>query len=166
LAISAMVKIVKQYPRTGLIIVGNGSEKARLRLKTKNYQLQSNVIFEPWNNDLDSYYQSADLFLLTSNYEGWGMTVIEAANFGLPIIMTDVGCAGEIIKNEESGIIIGVGDEKALAEAMIKLIKERNFGKKIGEEARKVVLSLPDRKQNLDLYKKSFSSLIQCQKLF
>ena len=161
LAIRAMAEIVKQYPKTGLIIVGDGPEKISLQLTVKKHQLQSGVVFEPWHKDLSSYYRSADLFLLTSNYEGWGMTVIEAANFYLPVIMTDVGCAGEIIKNEESGIIIKVGDEKALTEAIIRLAREDNFRKKLGEEAKKAIASLPDREQNLDLYKKSFNSLVQ-----
>ena len=87
------------------------------------------------------------------------MAIIEAASFGLPIIMTDVGCAGEIIKNEESGIIIPVGDKKALAAAMTKLIQNKNFGKKMGEQAQRTVLSLPNQEQNLVLYKKSFNNL-------
>ena len=98
-------------------------------------------------------------FLLTSNYEGWGLAIIEAASFGLPIIMTDVGCAGEIIKNEESGIIIPVGDKKALAAAMTKLIQNKNFGKKWASKPKERRYHYQINEQNLVLYKKSFNNL-------
>jgi glycosyltransferase involved in cell wall biosynthesis len=157
LAISAMLEIVKKYPKAGLLIVGEGKEKKRLENLIKKLNLDLNVLFESWVLDLSSYYKTADLFLLTSNYEGWGMTVIEAAACGCPIVMTDVGCAGEFIKNEENGLIVKVNDKQALIQAMERIITDRNFGKKISEEAERSVLSLPNLEQYLDLYKKSFT---------
>ena len=74
-------------------------------------------------------------FLLTSNYEGWGMAVVEAASLGLPIIMTDVGCAGELIKNKESGIVIPVNNQSKLEEAMIRIINDENLRKELIEGA-------------------------------
>jgi len=78
LAIEAMAKIIKNYPKTGLVIVGSGAEKENLKFKIKNLKLQDSVRLEPWTEDLASYYKSADLFLLTSNYEGWGLAIVEA----------------------------------------------------------------------------------------
>ena len=59
-----------------LLIVGDGSELTKL--KAISHKLKANVIFSPWADDLPSYYKTADLFLLTSNYEGYGRTVVEA----------------------------------------------------------------------------------------
>src|SRR3989338_6471286 len=93
-----------------LLIVGDGPELKTLKLQTTNYKLQTNIIFEHAVDfeTLVSYYKTADLFLLTSNYEGYGRTVIEAAAAGCSVVMTDVGIAGEIIHNDESGIIVPV----------------------------------------------------------
>lgn len=102
LAIDAMCEVVKQSPKVGMIIVGEGPELSALKLQTKNYKLKTNVIFEPWTNDVASYYKTADLFLNTSRYEGYGRTLLEAAVCGLPIVSTDVGIIREV-----GGVIVG-----------------------------------------------------------
>lgn len=90
-----------------LLIVGNGPEEKKLKLKTMNYKLRTNVIFESWTDDLFSYYKTCDLFLLTSNYEGYGMALVEAAASGARIISSDVGVAREILENEA---VFKIGD--------------------------------------------------------
>ena len=94
LAIELMPKFLKQEPKTGLIIVGSGPEEKKL--KAKSAKLKNNIIFEPWSDDLPSYYKTADLFLNTSWYEGYGMTLVEAKAAGCPVLSTDVGVAREI----------------------------------------------------------------------
>ncbi len=161
LQIRAMKEVVKIYPRTELWIAGDGPERKKLETESRKSNMSNNIKFLGWKENLEDFYRQADAFLLTSNYEGWGLVVIEAASFRLPIIMTDVGCAGEVIKNGESGIVIEVGDKEALITAMMKLIQDRNLSEKIGEGAKRAVLSLPNLEQSLDLYKKSFDNFIQ-----
>ena len=120
MAIEAMKEVVKERPKTGLIIVGDGPEREALELKTTNYKLKTNIIFENWTDDLASYYKTADLFLLTSNYEGYGRTIIEAMAANCPIVMTDVGLAGEVVKNYYNGIIVPAGDKKEMKEAILR----------------------------------------------
>jgi len=90
LAISAMKDMTKKYPKIGLVIVGSGSEK-------KNLKLNNNVVLDGWRDKetIYSYYKSADLLLVTSDYEGYGLTIIEALASGLPVLSTDVGIARE-----------------------------------------------------------------------
>ena len=116
--------------------------------------------FLGWKNNLSEYYGKADVFVLTSNSEGWGMAVIEAAIAGLPIIMTDVGCAGEVIKNNESGLIIPVGDKQKLVETIMKLIDDESLRKKLGVNAGLAVAELPNKEQILELYKKSWQKAL------
>ena len=109
LQIRAMAKLVEsekskvESKKIELWIVGDGPEKSNLKSKISKLKLENNVKLLGWQNDTDKFYSQADVFLLTSDYEGWGMVAVEAANYGLPIIMTDVGCAGELIENEKSG---------------------------------------------------------------
>ncbi len=127
LAIEAMLKLVSKYPKAGLIIVGDGPEKNDLELKVRNLKLADNIFFESWSNDLVSYYKTADLFLLTSNYEGYGMTVVEALSSGLPVIMTDVGCAGDVLINNEDGLILPVDDLDKLVSSIEKFLSDRDL---------------------------------------
>ncbi|MFC1757083.1 glycosyltransferase [Patescibacteria group bacterium] len=110
-AITTMSDVVVNYPKTGLIIVGDGSQRKALKSQITRYKLQNNAILEQWTTDLTSYYKTCDLFLLTSNYEGYGMTLIEASAAGCNIISTDVGIADEVLEKEN---IFRQGDKKGL----------------------------------------------------
>lgn len=119
LAISAFKEILPKFPKTGLIIVGSGSEKQNYLLLIADCGLQNNVIMENWTDDIASYYKTVDLFLLTSNYEGYGRTLIEAAAAERKIISTDVGVAPEILEKEN---IFEVGSENDLVKKLIAAI--------------------------------------------
>lgn len=121
LAIEAMREMIKQRPKTGLIIVGSGPEAEKLKLKIANCKLENSIILESWTDDLSSYYKTADLFLLTSLYEGYGMTLVEARAAGCPIVSTDVGIAREILPAEN---IISNNDEKVLARKIILVLAD------------------------------------------
>ncbi len=156
LAIEAMVEVVKGYPRTGLIIVGSGSQERNLKFEIENLKLSGNVAVEPWSDDLASYYKTADLFLVTSNYEGWGMASVEALGAGCPVVMTDVGCAGELIQNGKNGLVVPVGDKAALADAVEKILSETGVRQALVSAGQETIKSLPTKEQYLSEYKKSW----------
>ena len=99
-------------------------------------------MIEPWRDDLASFYKSFDVFLLPSNYEGWGRAVIEAMAAGLPVVMTDVGLAGEVVKNNENGIVVPVGDRVRFVSAVIALARNPALRRRIAEEAAHTVHNL------------------------
>jgi glycosyltransferase involved in cell wall biosynthesis len=158
LQIEAMAELAKKYPKAELWIVGDGQEKENLKLKIENLELNEKIklLGQKNNNKLTEIYEIADVFLLTSNQEGWGLAVIEAANHSLSIIMTDVGCAGEVIKNGESGLVIPVGDKKMLVAAMSKLARDSDLRKTLGERAHQAALTLPDKEETARLYRLSW----------
>ena len=143
-----------------LWIIGDGECEKKLKFEVKKLGLENYVKFWGWQTDLEKFYNNSDVFLLTSNYEGWGVVVIEAVSYGLPIIMTDVGCAGEFIINNENGVVIPIGDQKLLEYKMIDLIENNNLRKKLSENAKKSVSKLLTKEQTLDLYKKSWEKAI------
>lgn len=119
LAQEAMAKLVKKWPEVGLVIVGAGPELENLKFQVTRLRLQANVIFEPWieKQTLWSYAKTADLFLLTSWYEGYGVALVEAQAAGCPIVSTDVGVAREI------GATIAPFDAPALASLIVDKLK-------------------------------------------
>jgi len=156
LQIEAMAEVVKKYPDAELWIVGDGAERKKLEDRSKKLELQKNIKFLGWQENLEKYYNAADAFVLTSDSEGWGLVVIWAAAAGLPIIMTEVGCADEVIKDGESGLIIPVGDGQALKWAMIRIIEDENLRKRLGANAKLAVEKLPTKDETLARYKKSW----------
>lgn len=98
LAIKVFARIVKKYPKAGLIIVGDGKEKERLMFHVSRFKIRDSVVFEGWKKDVTSYYKTADVFLQTSNYEGYGLSFLEAFLSSATIVTTDVGIAGDIVR--------------------------------------------------------------------
>ena len=150
LAIDAMAEVVKHYPMAGLLIIGDGPQHEALKLQITNYKLQKNIVLENWTNDLSSYYKTADLFLLTSNYEGYGRTLIEAASVGCKIISSDVGVADEILPEEN---IFEPGNKEQLKEKIIKAIKGE-----IKMSNTQCLTKMPTKEQYLQAYKKSWEN--------
>jgi glycosyltransferase involved in cell wall biosynthesis len=121
LALNTFAEVLKKYPKTGLIIVGDGSKKQKLMFHASRLILQKNVVFEGWQNNLVSYYKTADIFLQTSNYEGYGLSLMEAYAAGLPIVATNVGIVGDIVSGE--GIsMCKIDDEECLTSALSSAI--------------------------------------------
>ncbi len=120
LAVEATAEAIKDYPKTGLIIIGNGPEQKNLKFQISNLKINENIIMEDWTDDLASYYKTADLFLLTSNYEGYGRTIIEAVVSGCGVISSKVGIADEILLKEN---IFEVGNKEQLKEKIIKAVR-------------------------------------------
>jgi len=149
-----MKNILKKYPKTGLVIVGSGPEEKKL--KSIAGKMKDNIIFEPWTNNLSSYYKTASLFLLTSNYEGFARTVIEASASSCPIVMTDVGIAGEIIKDGYSGFVVPVGDKEALEKALLKIIRDKLLFNELVSSAEYMTAVLFDKQEYLNAYKISW----------
>ena len=124
LAIDVMREIVKNNHKVGLVIVGDGSLLKSLELKTKNLKLETNIVFEGWQKDLFSYYKTADLFLFTSNYEGYGMSLIEASASGCPILTTDVGLVGSVLREGDIKVC-KIGDKDCFVAEIKKLLKDK-----------------------------------------
>ena len=126
LAISAWIDVVRTFPKAGLVIVGKGSLEPNLKAMVVESGLAKSVIFENWvdKKTLYSYYKSADLFLNTSLFEGYGLTLKEASLAKCPIISTDVGIANEV------GATITSFDSVELAskiKAFFMNLKKRNY---------------------------------------
>lgn len=159
LQLEALRDLVKKNGNIELWLVGDGAEKENYKFQITNYKLDKYVRFFGWVNDrdeLDNIYQSADCFLLTSNSEGWGMAVVDAMKYSLPIIMTDVGLAGEVVINNESGLVIPVCDKEALVENMKKIMINEDLREKLGKNARLALNNLPTEEETYKLYKQSW----------
>ena len=147
LGIKVFQQVLRDYPKTGLVIIGDGPDskklmKLALRLCSVQAKLKA-IIIEPWTNELASYYKTANCLLLTSNYEGYGLTFVEAAAAGCPIVATNVGIAREV-----TDYVCEVGDMECLSENLVKVLS--------GDYKPPRLPELPTKEEYLDGYKKSW----------
>lgn len=117
-----------------------------------------NVIALGYVKDLSSCYAACDVVVLPSWHEGFGYSLLEGAAASKPLIGTKIPGIDSIIVDNKNGLLLPVGDEQALAEALIAFRDDANLRKRFGANARKRVEEFFDRKilmeKLLDYYKK------------
>lgn len=135
-AIEAFKIVAQKYSDAIFTIVGDGSERKSLELEAKSLELEEKVKFVGWKNNLEDYYKNADIYISTSLYEGYGISTIEAGIFGLDLVLSDTGVAGDIYKNEDSALICDALDVKCFARNILRLLEDKNLAEKISRRAK------------------------------
>lgn len=135
-AIMMMEKLVKHLPESHLYIIGGGHENIVQKMKEMIDQksLGKYVSLEGFTLDVANYYSKADLFICTSEYEGWSLTIGEAMTYHLPVVSYDMPYLEFFIDGR--GIIpVPQGNYSEMATEVEKLLRDRKLLNKIGEEA-------------------------------
>jgi len=145
--IEMMREFISVCPRVLLVLVGDGVDKKKYEVLIAKYKLEKYVTIESLVHNLPSFLKSFDLFLSSSNYEGWGRVVIEAMAAGLPVVMTDVGLAGEVLRNGENGIVVPVGDRKTMLEACTFIFRNPEKRKEFMTRGREAIMQFPASSQ-------------------
>jgi glycosyltransferase involved in cell wall biosynthesis/GT2 family glycosyltransferase len=144
----AIPEVLEEVPDAQFYIVGKDTDLAPSGGSYKNYLLKnldkkchSNVKFIGYIEDrkLKNYYKDCNLFVAPSLYESFGLIFLEAMGWGKPVIGCDIGGIPEIVKDGMNGILIKPDDEKSLAEAIIRLLTDRDLRSKMGASGRRKV---------------------------
>lgn len=124
------VEILKaKFPGLKLLLVGDGPERKNLELEVNNLGLNENVLFLGEKRDLGVYYGLADIFVLPSVNEGFGLTVVEAMSNKLLVVATRVGGVPEIINDGVNGFLVETKNENFLASVITKALSLESFEK-------------------------------------
>ena len=135
--INAFEKVYQDYPDYELYIYGEGKLREVLTRQVHKLKL-TEAVFLPGNvSDIHEKMADAELFVLSSNYEGLSNALLEAMMMGLPCISTDCAGSNEVIENEKNGLLVPVGDTNKLANAMKRLIADKDFARELGNNAKR-----------------------------
>ena len=99
-----------------LDIVGEGPEESLYRELIKEYKLENRIIVHPFTNNIQSYYSRAQIYVLSSRWEGFGLVLVEAMAHGLPVISSDLPTSKEILG--DFGMFFRNGDIEELAKQL------------------------------------------------
>ena len=140
LLIRAFKRFHESFPEYRLFIYGEGPEREHDEALIKELNLENCVLLPGAINNVTETIRKASLYVLSSDFEGMPNALMEAMAVGLPCISTDCPCGGprELIRNGENGMLVPVGDEKALAKAMLYMIENYAEVKAMGGEAVKI----------------------------
>ena len=148
---------LQEHPRALLLIVGSGSQKMALKDLSESLGIEKNILFQ---NNLTREYEIADVLLLTSNYEGYGLVALEALHYGVPVIMTDVGVAGEVVRGGENGLVVPVGDKEKLSAALVRYAKDMVLQEHLKNGAKNTPLPYQSKEEYRDKLKHSWETCV------
>lgn len=118
-----------------LIIVGDGSERARLEAIAASLGCKERVIFTGQVSDVHTFYALADVFVLPSHSEGSPNVLLEAMAANLPVVATAVGGVPEIVENNERALLVPPNDPPSLATAIARLLTDRELAQRLTANA-------------------------------
>lgn len=146
LLLSAFQKVSSLFPNYKLHIYGDGELRDQLWKMTVKMGLKDKVVFHGLVKDVLSQINKASIFVSSSDYEGISNAMLEALALGIPTICTDcpIGGARMTIKNGVNGLLVPVGDKNALADAIIRLLEDSQYAKKLGDKGREIVIGLSE----------------------
>ena len=119
--LKAARSLAESYPDIHFVLVGSGCDETRIRDAGKDLD---NLSFTGWVDNVGDYLAAFDLFILPSLKEGLGSILLDAMQFGLPIVASEVGGIPDIIKDSENGSLVSPGDSGALLDAIVCLYKD------------------------------------------
>ncbi|WP_412706339.1 GalNAc-alpha-(1-_4)-GalNAc-alpha-(1-_3)-diNAcBac-PP-undecaprenol alpha-1,4-N-acetyl-D-galactosaminyltransferase [Aeromonas rivipollensis] len=125
--LTAWSAVTKKYPEWRLKIVGDGEDREMLEKLRIDLGISHTTELHPKTNDISLHYQQAAFFVLSSRFEGFGLVLVEAQAFGLPVISFDCDMGpAEIIRHEITGWLCEKNNVNSLSEAMISAINDIN----------------------------------------
>jgi N-acetyl-alpha-D-glucosaminyl L-malate synthase BshA len=107
-----------------LLLVGEGPERLFIQQLVRELKLGADVHFLGEQDQLEPLFFCADLFLLPSEQESFGLTALEAMNCGVPVIATDIGGLPEVVVHGETGYLFPVGDIAGMAASAVSLLSD------------------------------------------
>ncbi len=140
--IRAFAKIASEFPRWNLKIIGEGILRPNLELLVKSLDISSRVSMPGTMQSIGHAYQRADLFVIPSHYEAFGLATAEAMTYGLPVVgFSDCPGTNELIESGKTGILVdqSCNPEVSLANALRLLLENSELRSKLGSAARKSI---------------------------
>jgi len=138
--IQAAKILVKEVPDLKILLVGDGPSKGKIKSLIEKFNLKKNVIIKENvpNENMPEVYQKSDIFVLPSLNEGVPKTLLEAMACGIPVIISEFPHLEELIKN--AGLTFPKGDVHALADKIMRLIRDRELAKELGNNGRNKIV--------------------------
>ena len=136
--IEAMTLIINKVPNVVFIVAGSGPHMNQLKSLVNAFNLEDKVKFTGHidTDTLSAFYKSADLTVVPSLYEPFGMVVLESMAMGTPTIVADTGGLSEIVVHEETGLKFEPGNPESLADAILRILTDKDLANRLTSDAK------------------------------
>ena len=132
--------VVQQVPQAKFLFVGEGALKEFLLSKTRELGVAEHVVYAGFRQDIPVVMKALTVLVLPSIVEGFGYVLIEAMAAGKPVVATNVSSIPEIVRHNESGLLVEIHNQQQLAAALVALLQNEGMAKGMGQKGREIVL--------------------------
>lgn len=140
-------RVHQVFPHVHFLVVGRAEDEEdrkreeKLKFLVKEMGLLTSVSFLGYREDLPDVMAALDLLVVATEAEPFGRVILEALASGKPVVGTASGGTPEVVRDGENGFLVPPGDEEAMAEAILKILRSPRQAKKMGERGRELLLS-------------------------
>jgi glycosyltransferase involved in cell wall biosynthesis len=156
--LNAAKKVLEKRNNVTFVAVGEGKKRDELIELHKELDLGKKFKFVGYQSNVSKYLFLFDVFVLASKTEGLGTSILDAQSIGLPVVATNVGGIPEAVQNNYNGILVEAQNANELAEAIIKLVDNKELRKQLGLKGRESVKNF-DTQLTTEKYLELFRTL-------
>jgi glycosyltransferase involved in cell wall biosynthesis len=165
-AIRALERVIGFYPKCHLLIVGDGPDKGKLEKLVYELELGKRVTFIPFTDEPEKVIEGIDILLLPSLFkEGLPNVILEALAMGIPVIASDIGGISEIVKSNENGFLVPVGDLNRIVSAIQKISENPEFYQFLSKNANRLITEKFNRRNQFNYFEKYFNEILTDNKI-
>lgn len=133
--IEAAALVVRQVPDARFVIAGEGELRTALERQIKEHHLEKHVLLAGFRPDVLSLHKAFDIFVMSSITEGLGTSVLDAMACAKPVVGTTAGGIPEVVVDGETGFLVPPRDHHAMADAIVRLLKDAELRRRLGTAA-------------------------------
>ena len=133
--LAALPAVLTRHPRVHLLVVGEGELMEQHRAQAYGLGLSDRVVFAGFSSEIPLLQSAMDVQVFPSIFEGTPLTLFEAMSMARPIVSTWVDGLGEVLRHEETGLLVPPADPPALAEALCRLLDDPSLASRLAARA-------------------------------
>jgi N-acetyl-alpha-D-glucosaminyl L-malate synthase BshA len=157
--VEVFARVREQLP-CKLVMVGDGPERPRALERAEELGVADAVIFLGKHVSVDELLACADLFLLPSESESFGLAALEGMACGAPVVATRVGGLPEVVPDGEAGFLMDVGDVQGMAEVAVRVLSDKSLWWKMSRVARAVAVERFSTERVVPEYERYYESVL------
>ncbi len=158
--LQAMPQVLAQFPRTRLLIAGEGPMRGELEALIQELGLQQAVTLLGPRTDVRDLLALCDVFVFPSLFEGLGNALVEATGMGKPCVASRVGPIPEVVEHGKSGLLVPSGSPQELAQAIIQVAGDRERAAAMGRRGREIALERFHIRRNIEKFEQTYTRVL------
>jgi N-acetyl-alpha-D-glucosaminyl L-malate synthase BshA len=158
--VSVFARLTAKQPAT-LVLIGDGPERPRVLLRAEELGVRDRVVFLGKHTSVHELLSCADLFLLPSASESFGLVALEAMACGAPVVASNVGGLPEVIDHGTTGYMFDVGDIEGMAEAGLRIMGDDDHWRSLSEAGRAVAVERFSAARVVPQYERYYEQVVR-----